>query len=132
MIRLGQIGGPAALLALLAGCNVTTTPADMRAQAKPPHQFQFAQPAASVKACLVAQLDKLQPFNVQPGLTRPPTIRDLGSKSEIFAQDETITLYVVDLEPAGARASVASAYATTRHVYDQIDAAARACGATVT
>lgn len=115
---------------LLASCNVTATPADMRAKAEAPHQFRFAQPVTTVKGCMLAQLDKLQPFNLQPGLTRPPTVRDLGNKSEIFAQDETITLYVVDLESAGPRSTSASAYAATSHVYGQLDAAARSCGGT--
>lgn len=93
-----------------------------------PRQFQFAQAPASVRNCLLPLLDKLEPFNIQPGLTRPITVRDLGDKIEILSQDETITLYVIDLAKSAGAGSTAMAFAPTPTVLAQIETAARRCG----
>jgi hypothetical protein len=114
-------------LIVLSACAAGRSPQDLRAS--PPRQFQFGQPPAAVRNCILPGLDRLEPFNIQPGLTRPPQVRELGDKIEIFAQDETITLYVVDLTRAGRDGSSLSAYAPTTHVTSQIDAIARRCGA---
>lgn len=113
--------------ALLSGCAAATTPGDLRAQADGATRFQFSQTAASVKTCLVPALDKIKPFTLNPG-TRPPSVRELGDKLEIFAQDETITLYVIDLNATGPRSSQTVAYAKTMALLDQLGAAARSCG----
>lgn len=113
-------------LIVLSSCTAGRTPEDLRAT--PPRQFQFSQQPVAVRNCILPGLDRLEPFNIQPGLTRPPQVRELGDKIEIFAQDEMITLYAIDIVKAGRDGSSLSAYAPTSHVISQIDAIARRCG----
>lgn len=124
MIRVSFIFGAAFFL---AGCGTSRTPVDAR-QSATPHRISFAQSAPTVKACLVPGLDTIRPFNFPPADTRPVTVRDLPNKSEIFALDEMITLYVVDLEPAGPTRSIATIYSVPDRITKQIDEIARSCG----
>jgi hypothetical protein len=117
------------LAALLASCSANRSPEDVRKMVAP-RQFQFNQPPAAVRNCILPLLDKLEPFNIQPGLTRPVTVRDLGEKIEIFSQDETITLYTIDLVKTTRDTSTATAYAPNSNVLSQIDATMRRCGGT--
>lgn len=115
----------------LAGCNaIASSPAELRAQAQAARTYRFAQAAPAVKACMVGELDRLKPFTLEPG-TRPPSVRELGARTEIFAQDESVTLYLVELAPAGPRASSAAIYATRTAIADQLAGAARICGGQV-
>jgi hypothetical protein len=112
----------------LAACAVPRAPADLRQQ-NAVRSYRFNQSLTATKACLIPGLDRLRPFTIPSTDTRPPSIRDIGGRTEIFAQDETITLYVVDLEPAGTTATTAGLYTATTRVTEQFDTIARGCGA---
>jgi hypothetical protein len=117
-----------AALALLCGCQATArSPADMRAQASAPRLVRANQAAGAARPCLVAALDQVRPFTLEPG-SRPVQVRELGGRTELFAQDESVTLYLVDLADGGARSSSAAIYAGTPAIADQVATAARSCG----
>lgn len=121
------LGAVASISALTSACSPPMTPADLRSQTDGGRRFQFAQASSTVKACLVPALDQIKPFTLEPS-TRPPMVRDLGGKTEIFAQDETITVYLVDLEVTSARSSQAAVYAKTSALLEHLAGAVRSCG----
>jgi hypothetical protein len=113
---------------LLAGCaGPATTPDQPRAKGVS-REYAFGATLPQVRDCLLPKLDRLQPFNVQPGLTRSPTVRERAGGLEIIAQDETITLYVVTLSPSPSGHATNAEASSSVEIARQIDQAATQCG----
>lgn len=116
-----------ALIAVaLCGCGPPRTPGELAANATA-RAYAFPRTVEAVRDCMVPALDQIAPFNFPPNDRRPAQVRAIGGGFEIFAQDETITLYVVRLTPQGPRTSAAIS-ALRDGILTQIDAVARRCG----
>ena len=109
-----------AVAGLLAGC-AATTPDQPRARGVS-REYAFGATLPQVRDCLLPKL------NVQPGLTRPPTVRERAGGLEIIAQDETITLYVVTLSPSPSGHATNAEASSSVEIARQIDQAATQCG----
>ena len=108
-----------AVAGLLAGC-AATTPDQPRAKGVS-REYAFGATLPQVRDCLLPKL-------VQPGLTRPPTVRERAGGLEITAQDETTTLYVVTLSPSPSGHATNAEASSSVEIARQIDQAATQCG----
>ncbi|HSF94303.1 MAG TPA: hypothetical protein VLA52_04690 [Thermohalobaculum sp.] len=115
----------------LAACSaVLRTPEDLRSS-QPAQSYQFTVDRQTVVECLLPHLDRIEPFNLGAGATRPPTVRNLKSDTQILAMDETIALYVIDVKemmPIGTQASAYVNQSFGKRIDPKIHAAMRACG----
>ena len=128
-VRRIQTLSAAVICLFCCGCQTSSSPTDAREMATAKQQFAFQQSAPMVKSCLLPVLDQLKLFPLDPLSTRPSQVRDLGNKTEIFAQDAMTTLYVVDIEAVGAKTTEAKSYAHNAQAAGQIAEAMKRCGA---
>jgi hypothetical protein len=85
------------VLLFISACSVIRTPAELK-EVSPPLRFTFQSDPPETERSFIPELDKVAPFSFPANDTRPPTVRSLGSTIQIIAVDDTITLYVIEIE----------------------------------
>jgi len=86
---------------------------------------------SEAEQCLIPELDKLTPFSFPPDDTRPPTVRLLGTTLQIISIDESIPLYVVEIDPAPQGVTGAAYINYKRTITPQMEAAITKCRGTI-
>ena len=102
--------------------DIKHTPTLQEPGTKISREYAFSASLPQVRDCLLPKLDR------QPGITRPPTVRERAGGLEIIAQDETITLYVVTLSPSPSGHATNAEASSSVEIARQIDQAATQCG----
>lgn len=109
-----------------AGCASSRTPTEMIESMPASSRFVTEASASAVRDCLMPKLDDLRPFALEPMSRRPALVRTVGATTQIFAQDDTFTLYVVEIAPRERGSAVA---VFSKNLAEQIAPIVSACGA---